>query len=297
MAVRCGDAQLSYRELHERATLIASALVEQGAGPGKIVALLDERGIDLLVMIVGVLKAGAAYLPLDPAHPSQRWLDVLEEAQPLLLWVGDGLATEKRWLRRKWTDGDVLGSAELLEDAAPAAALPRAALDDLAYVLFTSGSTGTPKGVEIEHRGMVNNMRAKFDPLLLGADDVIAQTASQCFDISVWQLLTALIAGARTLVVGKDLTRDPEALLDHLAAERATVWEPVPSVMQVALGVPQAAAGAALGDADRRGAVARARRALVRAVPAHPADERLRPGRVLGRRRVPAAAHGPVQRC
>ncbi|MGH8442730.1 MAG: amino acid adenylation domain-containing protein [Nevskiaceae bacterium] len=236
IAVRCGTAQLSYRELQQRATRLAAKLVAQGAGPGQIVALLDQRGIDLLVMIVAVLKSGAAYMPLDPEHPSQRWLDVLQEAQPLILWVGDGLATEKRWLRRKWTAGQVSSMADLLAGPAPATtALPYPALDDLAYVLFTSGSTGKPKGVMIEHRGMVNNMRSKFEPLGLGADDVIAQTASQCFDISVWQFLTALLLGGKVLIVANDLTRDPEALLDHLTAERATVWEPVPSVMQAAL--------------------------------------------------------------
>ena len=236
IAVRCGPAQLSYRQLQQRATRLAAALVGQGVGPGEIVALLDQRSIELLVMIVAVLKSGAAYMPLDPAHPPQRWLDVLQEAQPLLLWVGDGLATEQRWLRRKWTQGTVVGTANLLASPAPAtAALPRPSLDDLAYVLFTSGSTGKPKGVMIEHRGMVNNMRSKFEPLGLGEDAVIAQTASQCFDISVWQFLTALLLGAKVLIVGDELTRDPEALLDHLAAERVTVWEPVPSVMQAAL--------------------------------------------------------------
>lgn len=234
IAVRCGQSQLTYRELQQRATRLAAALAEEGAGPGEIVALLDQRGIELLVMIVAVLKSGAAYMPLDPAHPPQRWLDVLQEAQPLLLWVGEGLATEQRWLRRKWADGAVVGTVDL--SAAPsAAALPRPSMDDLAYVLFTSGSTGKPKGVMVEQRGMVNNMRSKFEPLGLGEDDVIAQTASQCFDISVWQFLTGLLLGAKVLIAGDELTRDPEALLDHLAAERVTVWEPVPSVMQAAL--------------------------------------------------------------
>ena len=237
IAVRCESAQLSYRELQERATRLATALVAHGAGPDRVVALLDQRGIDLLVMIIAVLKSGAAYLPLDPMHPSQRWLDILHVAQPLLLWAGHGLAQEQRWLRREWVDGKVLGTADLLAEMAPApaSALPYPALNDLAYVLFTSGLTGKPKGAMLEHRGMINNMRTKFEPFGLTPDDVIAQTASQCFDISVWQFLGALLLGAKVLIVRTAITRDPAALLDHLAAERATVWEPVPSVMQAVL--------------------------------------------------------------
>ena len=116
---------------------------------------------------------------------------------------------------------------------APPLALP--SLDDLSYVLFTSGSTGKPKGVMIEHRGMINNMRAKFEPLSLGMDDVIAQTASQCFDISVWQFLTAMLLGAKVVIFSDETTRDPDAMLARLADAGVTVWEPVPSVMQVIL--------------------------------------------------------------
>ncbi len=235
IAAECDDQRLTYRELDERSDRYAHALRAQGAQAGAVVALLDARGCDLLAMIVAVLKAGAAYLPLDPTHPPQRWLEVLEDAQPGLLWVGAGYATEQRWLKRKWRIGKTLSLSDLDQPVPQGATLPLPALDDLAYVLFTSGSTGKPKGVMIEHRGMINNMRGKFEPLSLGADDVIAQTASQCFDISVWQFLTALILGAKVAIVSSATTRDPEAMLARLAGSGVTVWEPVPSVMQVIL--------------------------------------------------------------
>ncbi len=238
VAAACEGRRLTYRELDVSSTRLAHALRARGAGPGAVVGLLDARGLDLLTAIIATHKAGAAYLPLDPTHPPQRWLEILEDAGPQLLWVGDAYATERRWLKRKWKGGPAVDAAELLAavDAADATgALPFPALDDLAYVLFTSGSTGKPKGVMIEHRGMVNNMLAKFEPLSLTAADVIAQTASQCFDISVWQFLTAPLLGARVEIVPDATVRDPEALLACLEGAGVTVWEPVPSVMQVIL--------------------------------------------------------------
>jgi amino acid adenylation domain-containing protein len=242
VAVRCDGESLSYAELQRRATARAAALAARGAGPGETVALIDERGIELLVSMVAVLKTGAAYLPLDPAHPTQRWADSLQQAQPLLLWAGDTVPQAATWLRGHWGAERVLGTAELLMPTGGQGFVARRAPapDDLAYVLFTSGSTGTPKGVQIEQRGMVNNMLAKVEPLGLGERDVIAQTASQCFDISVWQFLGALLFGARVLIVRSEIARDPQALMAHLAAEGATVWEPVPSVLQAALDAPRA---------------------------------------------------------
>lgn len=239
IAVECAAKQLSYRELDSQSTRLALALREKGAGPGTVIALLNRRSSDLLVMIVAVLKAGAAYLPLDPTHPPQRWLEILDDAKPQHVLIGEEYATEQRWLKRKWKVGEVIVAADLMASVADpesaAATLPYPQLDDLSYVLFTSGSTGKPKGVMIEHRGMINNMRSKFEPLALSSEDVIAQTASQCFDISVWQFLTALLLGGKVVIVSDETTRDPDALLDRLQATGVTIWEPVPSVMQVIL--------------------------------------------------------------
>ncbi|MFC5475604.1 non-ribosomal peptide synthase/polyketide synthase [Paraherbaspirillum soli] len=238
IAVQCEAKQLTYRELHEQTSRLALTLRERGVGAGQVVALLDQRGTDLLLMIVAVLKAGAAYLPLDPTHPALRWLDILQEAQPCLLVIGDTLAEPRRWIDGQWDADRVRSMAELVATAAVATAaaeLPLPGLDDLAYLLFTSGSTGKPKGVMIEHRGMINNMRSKIAPLSMSADDVIAQTAPQCFDISVWQFLTGLILGAKVHVFGNHITRDPQALLECLARHRITIWEPVPSLIQATL--------------------------------------------------------------
>ena len=235
VAVECDRQRLTYAELDARSARIAHALVRRGAGPGTLVALLARRDTDLLATIVGVLRAGAAYVPLDPTHPQQRWLEILDDADPTLLWIGEGALDQRDWIEGRWQRERIVLDADF--DAAPQTddALAWPSLDDLAYVIFTSGSTGKPKGVMIEHRGMINNMLSKFEPLSLCDGDVIAQTASQCFDISVWQFLTALLLGAKVSIVSSETTRDPEALLRRLDATGVTVWEPVPSVMQAVL--------------------------------------------------------------
>ncbi|PUA27190.1 MAG: non-ribosomal peptide synthetase [Cellvibrio sp. 79] len=237
----CNGKVLSYAQLYTESETLAQALRARGIGPGQIVGLLDERDIDLLVMIVAVLRAGAAYLPLDPAQPEQRWVEILNDGQPDLLLIGKQFGERKTWLEQHWDSGTVVGLGELASTKLPSSPepLPAVALDDLAYVLFTSGSTGKPKGVMIEHLGMINNMRAKIAPLGLGNQDVIAQTASQCFDISVWQFLIAPILGAKVVIVKNETTRDPQALLDCLATAGVTIWEPVPSVMQALLPLKQ----------------------------------------------------------
>src|SRR5690606_12080764 len=108
--------------------------------------------------------------------------------------------------------------------------------DQLAYVIYTSGSTGAPKGVMVPHRGMLNNQLGKLPYLGLGEHDTVAQTASQCFDISVWQLLTPLLVGGRVDIVPDAIAHDPVGLFRHVAARKVTVLESVPSLIQSALG-------------------------------------------------------------
>ncbi len=237
----CNGKALSYAQLYTESEKLAQALRTRGIGPGQIVGLLDERDLDLLIMIVAVLRAGAAYLPLDPTQPEQRWVEILNDGQPDLLLIGKQFGERKTWLEQHWNSGAVAGLEELASTKLPSSPepLPSVALDDLAYVLFTSGSTGKPKGVMIEHLGMINNMRAKIVPLGLSNQDVIAQTASQCFDISVWQFLIAPILGAKVVIVKNETTRDPQALLDCLANTAVTIWEPVPSVIQALLPLKQ----------------------------------------------------------
>ncbi|MDF0674711.1 MAG: amino acid adenylation domain-containing protein [Nitrospira sp.] len=240
-AVVCREQSWTYRELHQRASKTADALAAAGVGPDSVVALLGERGPGLLAMILGVLEAGGAYLPLDPRHPKQRMAQIGELSRPLVLLVtrewearATDLVNELPADRRP----RMLTIEQVMErDIDPAGLRPIRAAGRLAYLIYTSGSTGTPKGVMVAQEGMLNNILYKLDSLEMSADDVVAQTASQCFDISVWQFLAALLCGARVHIVLDDVAHDPTALLYHLDEAGITIVEPVPAVLQGLLAV------------------------------------------------------------
>ncbi|WP_188051873.1 non-ribosomal peptide synthetase [Azospirillum sp. Sh1] len=223
IAARCEGSSLTYGELWQRSERLARGLDAAGLRPDELVALLAPRGLELLCLMVAVLRAGGAWLPLDPAHPPARWAQVMEQAGHPLLIRDEAVPCGLPAL----TIADLLARAG---DGRLPAAPPRG--DQRAYVLFTSGSTGTPKGAMVTRDGMLNNMLAKVDPLQLGEQDVIAQTAPSCFDISVWQTLTAPLLGAVVEIIPDGVVRDPDALLDRLAQAGVTLFEPVPSLMR-----------------------------------------------------------------
>ncbi|MFD1582155.1 amino acid adenylation domain-containing protein [Microbulbifer halophilus] len=228
VALRYRDCSLSYGELNTRANLLAEQLIDRGVGPDRLVALLDERGPALVVAIVAVLKAGGAWMPLDPAHPPQRLAAVLAQGRPALLLCG-----------REFESLEIPNAPARLVFDLEAQPLrdcenPRVAVSpaNLAYVIFTSGSTGTPKGAMVTREGMLNNMLGKTPGLALAGGDVIAQTASQCFDISVWQCLTGAILGAQTEILPDCVAQDPQALVEAVRERGITILEIVPSLMQ-----------------------------------------------------------------
>lgn len=225
---------LTYQELNRRANRLARQLIAQGVGSDTVVALLAERNHDFLTAILAIFKAGGAYMPLDPKHPSARLETILAQSQPGLLLVGRQ-ATASLPLPIDDLPSLVLEDALAVDDATVDldANLPlRCAPEHLAYVLFTSGSTGLPKGVMIEHRGKVNHLCAMIDELELTERDTIVQNAGQTFDISVWQFLTALLVGGKVHIVGDAIARDPQQLLAHVQEDGVTVLELVPSLLR-----------------------------------------------------------------
>ncbi|HKV10096.1 MAG TPA: amino acid adenylation domain-containing protein [Thermoanaerobaculia bacterium] len=237
--------RLTYRELDRRTNRAAHRLREAGIGRGALVALFLHRSPALAEAVLGTFKAGAAYLPLDPLHPAARSRQVLGQAAPgavvttealapALAEVLDGLPAGARPRVLRIEDLTAPGPEESL----PAAAGP----GDLAYVIFTSGSTGLPKGAMVEHVGMLNHLFVKVRDLELTAADVVAQTASQCFDISVWQLLAALLVGGRVHVVDDEVNLEPRRLLAEVRSEGVTILETVPSLLRVILDERSAAA-------------------------------------------------------
>ncbi|MFP3493448.1 non-ribosomal peptide synthetase [Pseudomonas sp. SIMBA_059] len=225
----CLAQRWTYAELNRRGNGLGHALIAAGVGLDQPVALLAERSLDLLGMIIGSFKAGAGYLPLDPGLPGQRLRSIIDLSRTPLL-VCTEACRELAIELLEGTDCALL----VWEDVPGRGENPGvySGPDNLAYVIYTSGSTGLPKGVMVEQRGMLNNQLSKVPYLQLSDADVIAQTASQSFDISVWQFLTAPLFGARVDIVPNALAHDPQGLLEHVQAQGITVLESVPSLIQ-----------------------------------------------------------------
>ncbi|QVM93074.1 non-ribosomal peptide synthetase [Pseudomonas entomophila] len=233
---RCLDAAFDYAGLNLAANRLGHALVAAGVAVDQPVALLAERGLALLGMIVGSFKAGAGYLPLDPGLPSARLQRIVELSRTPVLVCSAACAEQARLLL-----DEVAGAVrpkllvwEEVQASNVASHNPgiHSGPDNLAYVIYTSGSTGLPKGVMVEQRGMLNNQLSKVPYLALDEQDVIAQTASQSFDISVWQFLAAPLFGAKVEIVPNAIAHDPQGLLAHVQATGITVLESVPSLIQ-----------------------------------------------------------------
>ena len=237
VAVVCGEERLSYRELAARARLLAGRLAAAGVGPEARVALLLERSAALVVAVLGVLEAGAAYLPLDPALPPQRLALLLADA-------GARVAVTSPELRQLLPEAPALRLCLLAPDgtaadaapepkAPPAAAPARVQAQNLAYVIYTSGSTGAPKGVLVTHANVVRLVSATASLFDFGAADVWSLLHSYAFDFSVWELWGALLHGGRLVVVPLDIARRPAALAALLLREGVTVLNQTPSAFQL----------------------------------------------------------------
>ena len=197
---------------------MAHLLTEQGVGPGQCVALLFERSAEAIVAMLAVLKTGAAYLPIDPAHPDARIEFMLADAAPIAAITTAGL--------RSRLDGCGLAVIDIDDPAVasqPGTALPAPAADDVAYLIYTSGTTGVPKGVAITHANLTSHL-AQSTPTHLPAEQVWTQCHSYGFDFSVWEIWAALLGGARLVVVPEEVAGSPEdfhALLVARTGHRA----------------------------------------------------------------------------
>ncbi|HEY4059961.1 MAG TPA: amino acid adenylation domain-containing protein, partial [Kofleriaceae bacterium] len=233
IAVECEGSHLTFRELDVRANQLAHALRARKVGTDQPVLVLLERSLDLAVAILAIAKAGAAYLPIDPATPRARVRHIAIEANAHLV-VGhhafaalvDDLPVDAIWL-----DAHRTALADYPTSRPPVVIDP----DSLLYVLYTSGSTGTPKGVMVTHRAFANHMRWMLGELAFSATDVVLQRTPYQFDASGWELWAPLMCGARMVMVGPDRHGDPHHLVQTIREHGVTVAQFVPTLLAALL--------------------------------------------------------------
>ncbi len=233
IAVSFEDRSLTYQELNDRANRWANYLVELGVGAETVVALVADRNLDFLTAMLAVFKAGGAYLPLNPHHPAERIGQVLTQSQVPLILTSSAWLSILEPIASSLDRSQIIDFKQLNTPNYPSENLPiRCTPANLAYVIFTSGSTGKPKGAMLEHRGMLNHLAAKITDLNLTPQDIVAQTAAQTFDISIWQFLLPLLVGGKVEIVSTEIAADPSQLLALVARQQMTILEVVPSLLR-----------------------------------------------------------------
>ncbi|PYB79680.1 non-ribosomal peptide synthetase [Pseudomonas soli] len=235
VALQTEQTQLTYRELDAQANRLAHHLIGLGVRPDTRVAVCLERGVALIVGLLGVLKAGGAYVPLDPDHPDERLHYLLADSAPLALLVQGATRGLFDGQQTPLVDLDQ-GAWQAHGDQAPA--LAELGGGHLAYVMYTSGTTGTPKGVMVEHRGLCNLMRWGSDLCPPQPDDALLQRAPFSFDGSVWELFWPLCAGLRLVLARPDGHRDPAYLVQLIQARQVTTVKFVPALLHAFLDTP-----------------------------------------------------------
>src|SRR5438309_1499209 len=287
------NRQRTYRELNAHANQLARALLARGLCREGVVAVVTERNLDWMAAVLGIFKAGGAYLPIEPHFPAERiartlsragcrlvltergstaMLDqalellsgAIDKVRPGRCSAGFQPAVSPISNRQSMTKTvapnlsgppqagspaiqqvgnlryeSLFGVETLFIDDAYAEGHPTGdlgldvAADQLAYIYFTSGSTGEPKGAMCEHAGLLNHLLPKIADLKIGEGTVVAETAPQCFDISLWQLISALLVGGRTLIIEQEMILDAKRFIDKIVAARVNVVQVVPSYLEV----------------------------------------------------------------
>src|SRR3954465_7368111 len=214
-AVHAGR-EWSYRELNARANRLGRALLARGLQREDVVAVVTERNLDWMASVLAVFKAGGVYLPTEPPFPAGRIPTTLARAGCRFVFTEPGSTTTlDAALDALPGVQTLLAECAYAEDHAEGDLDVAVAANQLAYIYFTSGSTGEPKGAMCEHAGMLNHLYAKIADLGIGEGDVVAQTAPHCFDISLWQLVSAVLVGGRTLLVEQEVILDVERFVDE----------------------------------------------------------------------------------
>lgn len=234
IAVEHNGNKLTYQELHNRSCQLATHLGKAGVQQGSKVVLFMPRSIDMLTSILAIYQLGGAYIPIDVYNPSRRVTEILVDSEsPFVLSSTDYVDELENIQTEIPQELSIIPVDQLVLDGSGTFDFdsPIYQAHDLAYIIYTSGSTGKPKGVMIHQRGMINHLYAKIEDLNIDKEEVIAQTASPGFDISVWQFLAALLVGGKTFIIDKEVVLNPTELLDQLEKGAVSIFESVPSLM------------------------------------------------------------------
>ncbi|MHC1763528.1 MAG: amino acid adenylation domain-containing protein [Verrucomicrobiia bacterium] len=216
VAVRFGSVQMSYAELSRRAERVTAALRAAGVKPGAKVGLCLERSAVIVAAMLGILKAGAVYVPMDPAYPRERLAWMLADAEALVV------LTETRFREALPADrARILCIDDAFEPGAESGFRPGPKPDDIAYVIYTSGSTGKPKGVAVSHRAIVR-LVCNTDYVQLTPDDRVAQASNACFDAATFEIWGALLNGATLIGIERETILSPKELAARIAGDRIT---------------------------------------------------------------------------
>jgi amino acid adenylation domain-containing protein len=233
--------RMTFRELDERAEILATYLSSVGVGPNAGVGVCIERSFELVVAMLGTLKAGSYYLPLDPEYPADRLAFMLEDAHVPVLLTVEGLAASlprvEKGPRVVLLDRDWTNVAEAARHAGRRPAWTPTG-DALAYLIYTSGSTGKPKGVMVPHRSVVNYLTWMRSAFPLDTADAVLQKAPASFDACIWEFFLPLVSGARLVLARPGAHQDPAYLANALAKHDVTLLQLVPSQLQMMLETP-----------------------------------------------------------
>ncbi|MGH9852255.1 MAG: amino acid adenylation domain-containing protein, partial [Blastocatellia bacterium] len=244
LAAVCEDQHLTYAEMDASSNQLANRLKRMGVGPDAPVAICMDRSLSMIVGLLGILKAGAAYVPLDPDYPKERLAFMLKDAQALVLLTQDHLAQALTDLGHKMIVID--RQWDEISSESKAAPFTTVTPENLAYIIYTSGSTGRPKGVMISHQAICNRILWMQATHPLSETDKVLQKTVFTFDASIWEFFLPLFSGAQLVFAKPGGHRDTGYLADLIAREGITTLQLVPSMLQVFLDEPGVAACARL---------------------------------------------------
>ena len=221
-AVLCGGIRWSYGDLERETRRFMGYLRDEGLGRGALVAIVLQRGPEMVAAMLAVLRLGAAYLPLDPDFPAARLERILDDARPDAVLARRDIVLPAR-------SGRVLPIEDAPVNAPPAVPVARIEDETLAYVIYTSGSTGAPKGVEVPHGALMNLLRSMRETPGFGPGDRMLAVTTPSFDIAMLELFLPLISGGALVIAPREIARDPRRLADLIAKSAPTVMQATPS--------------------------------------------------------------------